>query len=82
VSLVKARWNEKRAELTAVRQFIETRAAALSAAQRFNFIKWPILSTIVWVNPQAAGSYQGEVDYLRTWLEQHWNWLDGAINGL
>ncbi|MBK9013270.1 MAG: CotH kinase family protein [Saprospiraceae bacterium] len=47
-------------------------------AQR-NFVRWPTLNEYVWPNPVITGSYQGEVDRMRTWLTNRLAWMDGAF---
>jgi len=82
VALVKARWNEKKTDLDGITGFIDGRAASLSSAAGYNFRKWPILDRYVWPNAVVTGSYDGETAYLKSWLGERINWLDGAINGL
>ncbi|MBK9016859.1 MAG: CotH kinase family protein [Saprospiraceae bacterium] len=50
-------------------------------AQR-NFVRWPTLHEYVWPNPVITGSYQGEVDRMRTWLTNRLAWMDGAMLAL
>ncbi len=50
-------------------------------AQR-NFVRWPTLNEYVWPNPVITGSYQGEVDRMRTWLTNRLAWMDGAMLAL
>lgn len=82
VSRLKNRYNEKRAELETIFKYIDEHAAYLSKPQEYNFMKWTILDEKVWPNPQTAGSYSGEVDYLKSWIRQRLNWLDTAIEML
>ncbi|GAB6391292.1 MAG: CotH protein/CotH kinase family protein [Treponematales bacterium] len=82
VSLVQARWNAKKAQLAVLGQFVDERAAYLAAAQRQNFTRWNILNVYVWPNAVVTGSYQGEIDYLKTWFATRLAWLNTAIDGL
>lgn len=50
-------------------------------AQR-NFQRWPTLNEYVWPNPVVTGSYQGEVDRLRSWLASRLIWMDGAFEAM
>ncbi|MEJ7588559.1 MAG: hypothetical protein WKI04_13440 [Ferruginibacter sp.] len=56
-------------------------AGRLSASQKKNFLKWPILNQKVYLNLQAAGSYEGEVTYLKNYLANRIAWLDTQFNG-
>jgi hypothetical protein len=62
--------------LASIRQM----ANSLQQSQTNNFRRWPILGIEVWPNPQAAGSYQGEVDYLLNWVNLRIAYLDSLFN--
>jgi hypothetical protein len=79
---VKERWNTKKTEFFALQQYIDERAAYINSAQAQNFRKWNILGVSVWPNVVVPGSYQGEIDYLKSWLAARLSWLDTAIDGL
>jgi hypothetical protein len=82
VSSVKDRWNVKKNEFFALSQYIDERASYLNAAQTQNFRRWDILGISVWPNVVVPGSYQGEIDYLKSWLTRRLTWLDTAISHL
>jgi hypothetical protein len=82
VSLVKNRWNMKRNEFIALKRYIDERAAYINGAQEQNFKTWNILGVAVWPNVVVPGTYQGEIDYLKSWLDARLTWLDTAINQL
>ena len=44
-----------------------------------NFQRWPVLGEYVWPNPFVHGSYPAEMNYLRNWLTNRLEWLDGAM---
>ena len=48
-------------------------------AQHYNFQKWLILDKQVWPNPIVTGSYQGEVNYLKTWIKNRLSWMDPQL---
>ncbi|MBN2041089.1 MAG: CotH kinase family protein [Spirochaetes bacterium] len=73
---VKSRWNEKRTDIYTLLGFIDDRAAEMNSSQTYNFYKWDILNTWVWPNKIVTGSYEGEIDYLKSWLENRLDWLD------
>jgi hypothetical protein len=81
-SKVVTQWNAiKSAKLDTLPDFIDQAAATVTKAQQNNFTRWPILGETVWPNPQALGSYQAEVDYLKTWLKLRIAYLDSQFNG-
>jgi len=51
----------------------------MSAEQRRNFTRWPILSTWVWPNRVVPGSYDGEMAALQEWLSARTNWMDEQL---
>ncbi len=77
---VAARWNELKPQFQALPAWITQNAGALQQAQQNNFQRWPILGEYVWPNSEAAGSYQGEIDFLNSWLTQRIAWLDTQFN--
>jgi hypothetical protein len=56
--------------------------AVVSTAQARNFSRWPILDEYVWPEAYVAGSWQGEVDTMRSWLEARIDWLDEKFTPL
>ncbi|MBP5663298.1 MAG: CotH kinase family protein [Bacteroidales bacterium] len=49
-------------------------------AQDMNFTRWDILNSQVHQNYIARGSYQAEVDYLKTYLGFRIPWMDNKLN--
>ncbi|MGN0234225.1 MAG: CotH kinase family protein [Bacteroidaceae bacterium] len=60
--------------------YIDSLADVLQESQRLNFMRWPILDTKVQVNPRAAGSYEGEVQWLREFMQNRIPWIDNRVN--
>ena len=56
--------------------YIDSTARELDESQRLNFIRWPILNTPQHLNPRVAGTYQGEVEYLREYIRERIPFLD------
>lgn len=74
---VRTRWASVRD--TAVAQVladVDTAAQFLRQAQLNNFERWTILDRCVWPNRYNTGSHDGEVDYLRRWLQARIEWMD------
>jgi spore coat protein CotH len=82
VSLIKSRWNAKKQEIISLQEYIEYKAEYLHDAQFNNFKRWDILNVYVWPNAVIPGSYPGEINYLKTWLNKRIDWLNLAINSL
>lgn len=79
---VKERWNWMKNEgiLENLFAHIDARALWLSEVQQANFELWDILNIYVWPNRVVTGSYQGEVDAIREWLEIRIEWMDKQFN--
>jgi hypothetical protein len=73
---VKARWTAIRPQIDTLPAYLDTQSAALQQSAGNNYQRWPILSERVWPNPEAAGSYQGEVTYLKGWLAKRVAYMD------
>jgi CotH kinase protein len=78
---VAARWKQVKAtQFDTLSAYIDQNAAALSQSQLNNFQRWPILGQYVEPNAEVAGSYQGEVNYLKTWLTERIAWMDSQLD--
>lgn len=78
--MVTDRWKELRnKELYDLDSFIDLLAEEMENSQKANFSKWNILGKAVWPNPVITGSYQGEIDYLKNWLNQRISWMDQQL---
>jgi len=81
---LKCRWEELREGplyTDTLLNWIDSTTVYLDESQQRNFIRWPILSTYVWPNNFVGGSYQAEIDYMKTWISDRLNWLDANIPG-
>lgn len=78
---VRARWNIIKPQVSSISSFVEGLAAQLSESQKKNFQRWDILQQKVYLNLQVAGSYGGEVNYLKAYLTNRIAWLDITFNG-
>lgn len=77
-----AKWNEIRPKLAAVFDIISETSAELRHSQKENFRKWNILNQNVFPNIVVLGSYENEVQYLKTWLFDRMQWIDRELAGL
>lgn len=53
-----------------------------SGSANENFETWPVLGTYIWPNNFVGSSYDQELDYLSSWIENRLSWLDTEIAGL
>ena len=59
--------------------YINEQAQMLEQSQRLNFTRWKILSQCVHLNPSARGSYQAEVDVVRSYMRNRIAWMDNKL---
>jgi len=45
-----------------------------------NFYRWTILGQYVWPNYFVGATHESEIDFLKGWINQRLNWMDGQIN--
>jgi subtilisin-like proprotein convertase family protein len=68
-------------DTTIINSYLDSMANRLNESQLRNYIQWPIIGTYVWPNYYIANSYQAEVDTLKWWIKQRFEWLDANIPG-
>ena len=81
---VKCRWGQFRngpLHLDSLNAFIDGQATFLAPALENNFNRWPILQEYIWPNAAVPGSYQGEINYMKSFLENRIAWMDNNIFG-
>ncbi|RZL18753.1 MAG: hypothetical protein EOO89_05285 [Pedobacter sp.] len=77
---IRARWNELKPKLQTLPATATSLEKKLAVSQVRNFARWNILNTKVYREVQLAGTYAGEVSYLKNVLTNHINWLDTKFN--
>lgn len=77
---IRTRWNELKPNIIALPNAMDPIATKLVVSQVRNFTKWDILKRQSYLELQVSGSYAGEVQYLKTFLNNHIAWLDSKFN--
>ena len=67
--------------MNTINGYLDSMAIYLNEGQGRNFVQWPILGVYVWPNPVTPATFQGEINNLKTWIQNRWNWLDANIPG-
>lgn len=83
VNQLKSRWQSLRRGLfsdSAVQARIDALTRPLANAAQRNFQRWPNLSTpmIGFFNTPTAPTWQGQVQFMRDWMQRRSAWLDSA----
>lgn len=60
--------------------YIDSMETALQESQRLNFIRWPIMNQYVHQNAHLWGSYQAEVENVRSFMKERLVWMDNRLN--
>lgn len=59
---------------------VDAYAEKLDESQKLNFKRWDIMSKWIHMNPQVAGSYQGEVNNVKKYIKDRIKWMDKKMN--
>jgi hypothetical protein len=79
---VRERWNSiKRAQIDTLPAYVDQLAATLAVSHQENFRRWS-MTQYDWPNAVVAGSFGGELRYLKNWLAQRIAWMDRRINDM
>lgn len=60
--------------------YIDSMETALQESQRLNFIRWPIMNQYVHQNAHLWGSFQAEVENVRSFMKERLAWMDNRLN--
>ena len=81
---VKCRWIELRQSSfsnAALFSYIDSTTNLLITPAARHYQKWPILGTYVWPNNYIGQTYQEEIFYLKTWIQNRATWMDVNMFG-
>ena len=62
--------------------FIDEMAGILYKSQEANEQIWHVINEDVWPCYVVCGSYEGEIDRLKTWLSNRMDWMQNEIQGM
>ena len=82
---LKCRWDELRQgafHTDSVNYFIDSMANYLQDARIRNFQKWPIIGVYVNWNGFVGMTYQEDINFLKTYIEQRSVWIDNNLPGI
>ena len=65
-----------------LKNLVQQRAITLQDSQTRNYEKWETLGRYVWPNYVYFDTYEEEVDYLMDWVDDRFEWLNGAFEEL
>ena len=59
--------------------YLDSLENLLQQAQTYNFTRWDIMNAIVHQNPVAWGSYAAEVQNVRSYIAERFQWMDNKL---
>ena len=74
-------WDEVKGSLIDLNDYVDQTAALLDESQRLNFLRWPILDQRVHQNPKAYGSYEAEVENVKSYITGRLERFDKLVHG-
>ena len=73
-------WTQSKRELADLNDYVDKTAALLDESQDLNFKRWPILGSYEHMNPEVYGTYQGEVDAVKTYITARLTRFETLLN--
>ena len=59
--------------------YLDSLETLLQQAQTLNFTRWDIMNTLVQQNPVIWGSYEAEVQNVRSFIAERFQWMDNKL---
>ncbi len=85
ISDLTARWLELRSgayKTDNILAFIDDQVSLLEQPQLRNRMRWPEVDNYIWPNAFVGGTYENDVNFLKSWITERLEWLDQAISNL
>ncbi len=84
VNTANCRWQEWRngpLSLDTIFAFIDEKAELLEPVVDRNFQRWPVLGEYVWPNANISNTYEGEINFLKSFIAARIGWMDDNMLG-
>ena len=81
---VNSRWRELQPLIfnsNFINGFIDSLVIHLDESQQRNFERWQILGTYVWPNFFIGQTYEEEINFLKSWIQERLQWLGNNMIG-
>jgi len=79
------RWTDLRQNVLhtdSVLQMVDDYVAEIGDAADRNFDRWPVLGRYVWPNLFIGDTFEEEIDYLKNWITNRFNWIDESLENV
>ncbi len=74
-------WDEAKPSLGSLNDYVDQTAALLGESQQLNFLRWPILNSKVHQNPKTYGTYEAEVENVKSYITGRLERFDQLVHG-
>ncbi len=79
---VKEIWRQYKPQFMSIIQEVDVMAEKLDLSQKANYKLWPDFNDPSYFVIQGNKTYQGQVAYLKNFLQKRYNWMDAQFNRL
>lgn len=69
----------KKMEEDSILLYVDSIKALLNQSQKLNFTRWNILNEKINENFQALGSFDAEVNWVKDYISERFNWIDNKL---
>ncbi|MBR5714955.1 MAG: CotH kinase family protein [Bacteroidales bacterium] len=79
---IKSLWSDLRSDLysrESLHAYIDAQAAVLDSSQALNYTRWDNLTEKCFHNPRIRDSWEAEVEFLKSYLDQRHEWFDWKL---
>ncbi len=85
VNRLNCRWKDFRAgflQQDSLFQWMDTQTAFLEEPLDRNFERWDFIGNNIWIEPfPIPDTYEEEISYMKTWIEERLEWMDANMPG-
>lgn len=81
---LRCRWDELHETVLSsehLHGFIDSTTMVMGESIDRNFIRWPVLGVYIWPNSYVGASYDEEEWFLRNWIDDRLEWMNGRWGG-
>lgn len=73
-------WNEYKESIESLPGYLYGQQAKIKYSQKQNFLRWPIMSRVLYDGQLTSSSYEEEMEHLMDFLAKRVNWMDNELN--
>ena len=66
-------------DINSLCDYVDQQVALIDESQKLNFTRWNILNQLCYHNPTVRGSFEAEVDFVKSYLSERLEWMDWKL---